>query len=336
MAKTPSILTGSDWKKRFGELLDMVAREQEIEPDEIGRRLDRLPGSTGRNRVGDWSRYVNQGRIPTEALLEPLSETLRVPLPVRRVCAGYVDDLFECVYPIVSGEIPKAWVFEVDPIRASLAFLFALFSDDERMHIGNRGSIFNWMFGRTVQSNLTREEGFLTGKDWNAIWLYPVRSPKHLVVHRERPDDPNVTWAWSGKPRTRPWTWYSMRALLQVDLASPVAAAILSGKRSTIPKRHLLHEAQLVMHRNALPLGMREEQAAQILHHWADTFNKELAAEIREHIHPWCERTITDDAGRWVLGKTIKIPPSRPDVPRVVDGHRYSWEKGRRPRNFWS
>ena len=39
-----------------------------------------------------------------------------------------------------------------------------------------------------------------------------------------------------------------MRALLQVDLASPVASAILSGNRVEIPKRHLLGEAQRTMH----------------------------------------------------------------------------------------
>ena len=186
MAKIASILTGPDWKKSFGEVLAMAAREQEIAVEEIGRRLDRLPGSTGRNRAGDWSRYVNKGRIPSEAQLEPLSDVLRVPLPVLRVCAGYVDDLFECVYPIVSGETPENWAFAVDPVRVSLALLFALFPDQDRMHIGNRGSILRWIYGNSVRSNLTREEGFLTGEQWNAIWLYPVRSPEHVIDHPER------------------------------------------------------------------------------------------------------------------------------------------------------
>ena len=229
MAKTASILTGSDWKTSFGEVLAMAAREQSITVEEIGRRLDRLPGSTGRNRAGDWSRYVNRGRIPTEVQLEQLSSVLRVPLPVMRVCAGYVDDLFECIYPLSLGEVPDTWSFGVDPLRASLAFLFALFPDEDHMHVGNRGSIIRWIYGSSVRSNLTSEEGFLTGEDWNAIWLYPVRSPEHLIAHHERPDDPTVTWVWTGAPRTEPWTWYSMQALLQVDLAAPVAEQFLTA-----------------------------------------------------------------------------------------------------------
>jgi hypothetical protein len=339
MAKTASILAGHDWKTSFGQLLDMVAREQKIEPEEIARRLDRLPGSSGRNRVGDWSRYVNKGRIPTEAQLVPLSDVLRVPLPVMRVCAGYVDDLFECVYPLTSGEVPKNWAFGVDPIRASLALLFALFPDQARMHIGNTGSIVRWIYGSSVRSNLTSEQGFLTGEDWNAIWLYPVRSPDHLIAHHERPDDPTVTWVWMGEPRTEPWTWYSMRALLQVDLASPVAATILGSKRASIPKGNLLCEAQRTMHRHALPLSMRAGQAAEIVHHWADTFNKDLAAEVREHVQPWCERTITDEAARWVSGERIRPPdPSTlpPDTPRPVQMQLYTWDGDGRPYEFWS
>lgn len=337
MAKTASIISGEDWKKSFGELLALVAHEQDITAEDIGRRLDRFAGSTGRNRAGDWSRYVNRGRIPTEVQLEPLSSVLRVPLPVLRVCAGYVDDLFECVYPIISGEIPENWAFSVDPVRAGLAFLFALFPDEDDMHIGNRGSIVTWMRGYTVRSNLTSEDGFLTGEDWNAIWLYPVRSPKHLVPHHETPDNPRIVWV--GEARTEPWTWYSMQALLQVDLASPVAASILNSKRIAIPRQDPLYEAQRSMHRSALPLWMRAAQAAEIVHYWANTLNKELAAEIREHIHPWCERTITDDAARWVGGERIEPPDLSnypPDTPRPVEGPRYRWEEDRRPHKFWA
>lgn len=315
----------------------MAANEQGITVEEIARRLDRLPGSTGRNRAGDWSRYVNKGRIPTEAQLEPLSSVLRVPLPIMRVCAGYVDDLFECVYPIVLGGVPKNWNFPVDPVRASLAFLFALFPD-RRMHIGNRGTIERWIYGDTVRSNMTREEGFLTGEQWNAIWFYPVRSPDHLIAHHERPDDQSVTRVWVGEPRTEPWTWYSMEALLQVDLASPVVAAILSGNRVAIPKTHLLFEAQHAMHRSLLPIWMRARQAAQVLHYWADTLDKDLAAEIREYVHPWNTRTITDDAARWVLGERIEDPdPSTlpPDTPRQIHRQFYSWDCDGRPYKFW-
>ncbi len=338
MAKTTSILTGQDWNRSFGDVLAMAAREQSITVEEIARRLDRLPDSTGRNRAGDWSRYVNKGRIPTEVQLEPLSDVLRVPLTVMRVCAGYIDDLFECVYPIISGAVPENWTFGVDATRASLALLFALFPGEDRMHIGNRGSVERWFYGDSVRSNLTSEEGFATGEGWNAIWLYPVRSPEHLIAHHERPDDPNVTWAWAGEPRTEPWTWYSMRALLQVDLASPVAAAILSGERVAIPKNHLLYEAQRVMHRSMLPLWMRAGQAAEVLHYWADEFNEDLAAEIREHVHPWCERTITDVAASWIQGERIEDPdPSTlpPDTPRPIHMQFHSWDCDGRPYEFW-
>lgn len=91
-----------------------------------------------------------------------------------------------------------------------------------------------------------------------------------------RRGDPTIIWAWSGEPRTAPWTWYSMQASLQVDLASPAASAILNGKRVAIPKQHLLCEAQRTMHRSPLPLWMRAAQTADIVHYWADTFNKEL------------------------------------------------------------
>jgi hypothetical protein len=189
-----------------------------------------------------------------------------------------------------------------------------------------------------VRSNLTREEGFLTGKRWNAIWLYAVRQPESVIDHHERPDDPNITWAWDGEPRTEPWTWYSMQAVLQVDLASPAAAAILDGKRVAIPKEHLLCEAQQTMHRTALPLWMRARQTADIVHYWANEYNKDLAAEIREYAHPWSERTITDEAARWTRGERIELPdPSTlpPDSPRPVELQFYSWDGDGRPDQFW-
>jgi transcriptional regulator with XRE-family HTH domain len=338
MAKTASILTEEDWKRSFGQLLAMVAEAQNISSAEIARRLDRISGSTGRNRAGDWSRYVNKGRIPSREQLRQLSAVLRVPLPVMSVCAGYVDDLFERVYAISTGERPATWSSSVKPLRAAVAFLFALFPDDG-MHIGRRGSMFFWMLGNNVRLNLTSTEGFLTGKGWNAIWLYPVRSPKHLIAHHETPDDPNVKSAWTGEPRTEPWTGYSMRALLQVDLASGAAAKILSGERIVIPKTNVLSEAQHVLHRNALPLTMRLGHAAEIVHCWADKLDEGLAADVREHVHPWDQRTITDMAARWVTGERIKPPdPSTfpPDTPRPVEGRRYRWERDGRPHDFWA
>ena len=118
-----------------------------------------------------------------------------------------------------------------------------------------------------------------------------------------------------------------------------VAKAILNGKRLAIPTQHLLCEAQRTMHRNALPLSMRAGQTAQIVHYWADEFNKDLAAEIREHVHPWCERTITDDAARWVQGERIEPPDPAtlpPDTPRMVHVQFYSWDGDGRPHEFWS
>lgn len=89
------------------------------------------------------------------------------------------------------------------------------------------------------------------------------------MVARILPNDRTVTWVWTGEPRTEPWAWYSMRALLQVDLAAPVTSAILSGKRVAISKGHLLYEAQRAMHRDSLPLWMRARQTAEIVHYWA-------------------------------------------------------------------
>lgn len=343
MPRTASILDEASWRENFGGLLDFVAKEQNIEPKEIGERLDRLSASQrrgrSRGRSSDWWRYVNAGRIPSPNQIDPLAQALRVPRQVLSVCAGYVDDIFECAYAVAMARELCRWEFPIDPLKAVMAFLFALFPSDEEMHIGNRGSLFFWMHGYNVRSNLTRESGFLTGKDWNGIWLYPVRSKEHLIEHYETPNDPTVTWVWTGEPRTEPWTWYSMRALLQVDLASPLACRIFEQEGVKIPKNVTLYEAQQALHRKAFPLTMRMGQAEEIVHYWADQQNKELAAEVREHLHPWDERTITEDAARWTQGERIEPldePATDPEAPlRVNLFPGFSWEADGRPEHFW-
>jgi|GEM_PF-5609399 len=337
MPKTTSILTDADWKRRLGEQLKSSAERQGIGAQEIGRRLDRLPGSTGRARTSDWWRYANKGRIPTETQVLALAEALRIPVPVLRVCAGYIDFIFESAFAAVSGEVPETWDFPVPPARAALALLFTLFPRKEGMHIGNTGALFRWLSGNLVGSNLSPEEGFLTGTGWNSTWLYSVRSPEHLIAHHERPDDPSVTWVSIGKPPTEPWTWYSMRAILQIDLASPAASQVFQLQGTAIPKSVALYEAQRIMHSRALPLFVRIENATKIIHDWADALDRNLAAEIREHLHPWDQRTITNEAARWVLGDQIEPDNSTvaPDAPRRAIVQFYLWEVDGRPHDFW-
>ncbi|MHB8145240.1 MAG: hypothetical protein ACYDEW_06345 [Vulcanimicrobiaceae bacterium] len=224
-------------------------------------------------------------------------------------------------------------------MKVAIALLFALFPSDEGMHIGRTGSLFFWLLGNIVRLNLSSEDGFLTGEDWNGTWLYPVRSPEYLTAHHETPDDPRILWAWSGEPRTEPWTWYSTHALLQVDLASPAAATILQVGRVPIPKNSPLYEAQRIMHRQSLPLTLRIRLTTEIVHYWTDQLNEELASEVREHLHPWNMRTITGDAARWIRGERIEPPDEStfaPDVPQpVMPAAKYAWEVDGRPYDFW-
>lgn len=338
MARTKSILTEADWKQSFGELIKSVAEEQGIRPQDIGRRLDHLPGSTGRTRTSDWWRYVNQGRIPTETQIPALAEALRIPLHVLRVCAGYVDFIFESAYAAVSGGVPEGWDFPVTPAKVAIALLFALFPSDNGTHIGNTGALFRWLSGNLVQGNLSNEDGFLTGEGWNSTWLYPVRSPEHLITHHETRDDPSVTSVQIGEePLPETWTWYEMQALLQIDLASPAAFSLFQLEGKAVPKNAPLFEAQRVMHSRALPLFVRIANASEIIHNWADALDRDLAAEIREHIHPWKHRTITDEAARWVLGERIEPDNSGvpPDAPRRIVLELYSWDVDGRPDRFW-
>jgi hypothetical protein len=334
MARTRSILDSQEWKSSFGRLLKRVAAEQGIDPRDIAKRLDRIAGSTGRRGVGDWSRYVNRGRIPTEVQVVPLSAALKVPLPVMRVCAGYIDNIFECVYAVFNGYIPAHWPFPAKPKRVAMALLLSLFPDVDKMHIGNATSLFAWMYERTVMSNLTRDEGFLTGQHWSATWLYPAKAATHVITHRESPDDPSIVY--EGARPKEPWTWYSMRALLQVDLAAPAASAILKCPRTQIPKSVSLREAQQVLHHRVLSVALRMDLATLIVNDWADHVSRNLAIEVREHLHPWPERTITNEAARWVRGEkrgrvtTRKGVPCRATVPRLVPARMED-----RPDEFW-
>lgn len=305
MARTNSILSEADWKRNFGDLLKMVAEHQNISAGDIGRHLDRLPGSSGRGRISDWLRYTENGRIPTEQQLDLLSQAIRVPRSILRLCVGYVDDIFECIHAVASGHHTLEWNFPIEPQKAALALLLSLFPKDE-MYIGNPCSLFGWLWGKTVMLNLSPDEGVLSGPNWNAVWLYPMRSERHIMEHYERPDDPSIVWV--GEPRTEPWTWYSMRALIQVDVASPLACTILKTDGIEIPKNEALFEAQRILHGTSLPLTMRIDHATDMVHYWANRVNRKVADELRECLHPWNERTITDEAARWVRGELSVRP----------------------------
>jgi hypothetical protein len=215
-----------------------------------------------------------------------------------------------------------------------MALILSLFPG-EGAYGGQTSSLFYWMTGYNVLQNLTEEKGFLTGRHWNGTWLYPVRAPKHLVAHDETPDDPNIIHV--GEVPKEPWTWYSMRAILQVDLGSRAASRILRGRRAAIPKTDTLYEARAILHRRVLPLALRMDVAAMIVHDWAERVDRRLAEEIREHLHPWNERTITDDAARWVRGEPLEAEtvgedePRRIRVPGLSLGRMWS-----RPDPFWS
>lgn len=304
MAKTASILTERDWKRTFGELLRTIAEDQRISADVIAQRLDRLPGSKGRNRSGDWSRYVKSGRIPTEVQLVPLSEALRVPLAVLRVCAGYVDDIFECAYGVLSNGDPKTPRFACSKKRAAFAFMFSLFRRDDMLQ-GNVCELWSFIVGRPVRWNLNPDAGFETGPHSNSTWLYP-RKPKasDLIEHRCDPKRDGVTYvSVDGRPPPKkPWSYYSIRAAMQTDLASPLAARILARPRVTIPRSEPLFEAQRLMHSKALPLFLRIDLATTIIHEWADTLDKETAREVRRDLLAHDDKTLDARAVAWIKG----------------------------------
>lgn len=309
MAKTASILTEEDWKRSFGELLNLIADEQGISADEIGRRLDRMPGTTGHNRAGDWSRYVNAGRIPTEFQLGPLASVLKMPLPVLRLCAGYVDDIFECSYSLVSAGSSPSRKLPCSKRRAVFAFLFSLFPSDG-MHTGNLCELWSFILGRPVRLNLTAEEGFLTGHQWNSTWLYPPRfRSSDLIERRCDPAKDGVTYvSVSGPRRTKPWVEYAVRAKIQTDIGSPLAATILASERIMIPKTDSLCEAQKIMHAKALRLTLRADLATTIVHDWADGIDKKIADEVRRDLNCHDQKTITSAAASWIKGKRKDRP----------------------------
>lgn len=343
MAKTKSILDEDGWKQSFGILLELLKKEQNIAPKTIAQHLDGLSRterhSRSKGRGSDWWRYVNDERIPTEAQLKPLATALKISLPVLRLCAGYLDDVFECVYAATTCEVPDDWTYPIGATAAAMALLFSLFPRQRDMHIGRRSSVAFWIHGNIVRLNLSPEEGFKTGSGWNAIWLYPVRDASYLLHHHESPEDPGIVFV--GEPRTTPWTWYSLRAILQVDLGSELAKSVLSYPRNPIPKTSLLCEAQQILHRKALPLDLRLDIISQIIHRWADKLNRDLAAEIREHLHPWDQRTITDEASQWIRGDLIRSDLSTIDDPHAPrqsasTSAGFAWEADGRPQDFWA
>lgn len=309
MAKTASILFEQDWKSGFGGLIALIASEQGIAPEEIGRRLDRLPDSSSHNRAGDWSRYVNKGRIPTESQAVLLASVLRIPVPIMRLCAGYVDDIFECAYGLISGKASPPRRLPCSKTRAVFAFLFSLFPNEETQ-IGNVCELWSFIAGRPVRMNLDPDRGFMTGRGWNATWLYTHRpKPSDLIETRCDPKKDAATYVFIGKPRTTPWTEYSLQSKIQADLGSPLAATILACERVDIPKTDPLFEAQSAMHARGLPLYLRAELATTIVHHWANQIDEKTADEVRRDLHVHALKTLKPAAALWIKGKR----PERPE-----------------------
>jgi hypothetical protein len=308
MAKTASILTEKEWKDRFGKLLDFVASDQAISSDKIGKQLDRME-SSGRNRAGDWSRYVKGGRLPTEGQLEQLSRVLRIPKAVMRICAGYVDDIFECSYALMASLTTPEKRLPCSKNRAVFAFLFSLFPNND-MYTGNLFEIWSFVSGRIIRLNLTSEEGFKTGTRWNSTWLYPHNpKPSQLIARRHDPTNDRVTYVTvGGPPPTEPWIEYSLQAKIQTDIASPLAAMILACDRRPIPKTDALFEAQRMMHSKALSLTMRCELATVIIHDWADKIDKKVADEVRRDLNCHDLKTITSAAVSWIEGELAERP----------------------------
>ena len=309
MARTSSILTEPEWKSRLGELLKQIAEEQQITPNRIGQYLDRMASSSGNNRTSDWSRYSSGERIPSEQQLPLLGKALNLPLPVMRVCAGYVDDIFECAYSAISAQSAALLDPACSNTRAVFAFLFSLFPHEE-MHTGNLCALWSFISGRPIGLNLVADGGFLSGDDWNATWLYS-EAPQPCDVYETRLDPtmegivfvPTTTVC--GR---EPWTQYSLQADMQVDLASPLASRILSMPRIGLPKSESLREAQHILHAVSLPLTVRDKLATAIVHCWADQRNKAVADAVRRDLFPHRVKTITDEAVEWVLDKRSERP----------------------------
>ena len=316
MPKTASIMDESGWRKHYGWLLREFSDKQEIRAPEIAKALDVLPGSS-RNRLADWSHYVKGDRIPTQSQLGRLAHALRVPFNVLRVATGYVDELLECCYTVATEARATKWPHKVSRRRAAFGLLFSLFPC-EGMHIDNRLTVRGLMLGTTLRLNIVRERGFLTGHQWNATWLYPKRfRPAALVYDKFSPNvqyigvDPETSQLIELDVTEETYVPnVVIRAEAQIDIASPIASTILLREAPPIPKSSSLAEAQRVLHVKTLPLGMRVKHATDIIHLWADSVDKRMAEEVREHLQQWDQRSLTQDAARWIRGEIAEKPDS--------------------------
>jgi hypothetical protein len=300
MAKTGSIITEAVWKQHYGSLLQTISQYQNIKSTDVGKAIDALTGSTGRKRLADWSRITRGERLPSQALLRNIAARLRVPFNFLRLSAGYVDETLRCCYAVAT-ERPAVWPYSVRPRRAALAFLFSLFPRPG-MHIDARLSLGSIITGDVLHLNV-QEGGYLTGEFYNSTWLYPeVFKPEHLSFDEYNPDVTYVTMdgvvlvssSAEFVPNAR------IRAEVQIDIASEIAAAILASPVPVIPKQCILYEAQRVLHATSLSLDMRLDHATDVVHAWADNLDGDTANEVREHLQQWVERSVTNEAAEWI------------------------------------
>jgi hypothetical protein len=181
------------------------------------------------------------------------------------------------------------------------------------MHTGNLCELWSFIAGRPVRMNLTSEDGFRTGRYWNSTWLYPhALKPSDLIERRCDPKKDGVTYiSISGPPPTKPWIEYSLRAKIQTDIASPLAATILSCTRKSIPNTDPLFEAQRVMHSRALSFHVRTDLATEIVHYWADEIDRKTADEVRRDLNCHDEKTIKKAAVAWIKDQSKERPDHR-------------------------
>jgi hypothetical protein len=315
MPRTSSIMDEASWREHFGWLLSDFSEKQQIKSIDIGRALDALPGSTGRNRLPDWSHYTKGDRIPTQPQLRQLANVLRIPFNVLRLASGYVDETIECCSAVAESGYVEGWAHAIGPRRAAFGLLFSLFRC-EGMHIDNRWTMIGLMLGTTIRLNVFEEQGFMTGSEWNATWLYPetFRS-EHLQYDKF---DSSVHYVGLAAETSQlveldvnEETYVSnvtIKAEAQIDVASPIATSILSVDPSTIPRSSKFAEAQRVLHARALPLEMRIDHAGDIIHLWADELDKATAEEVREHLQQWDHRSLTQEAAQWIRGELSEKP----------------------------
>ena len=309
MARTSSILSEPEWKSGLGDLLKELADIQNMKPIQIAKHLDRFEGSRGQARTSDWTRYASGERIPSELQIPRLAEALHVPVTIMRVCTGYIDDIFECVYGLLLDN-RAATEFAVSKTRVAFAFLFSLFPTDE-MHTGNFCALWSFIMGRPVRMNLDPDQGFCSGQGWNATWLYP-ENPQVPDLSETTVDPSLVTVIHVGPTRAKrsdqPWIEYSISSQVQVDIASPNASRILASPRVKIPSSDALCEAQHILHAKSLPLFVRDKLATEIVHSWADKYDKQIAHEVRRDLFPHRQKTITNAAAAWIRDQQRERP----------------------------